>query len=92
MKILIYGSRGWIGKQVTNYLDTKKLEELYPNVRNIKDAVRDCLIKYKTTYIPKNNVIFGHYLSYKNLNYQDFIKRLYKKASILNSERFINKI
>jgi len=41
-----------------NYLDTKKLEELYPNVRNIKDAVRDCLIKYKTTYIPKNNVIF----------------------------------
>ena len=35
---------------------------------------------------------YYHYLSYKNLNYQDFIKRLYKKASILNSERFINKI
>ena len=41
-----------------NYLDTKKLEELYPNVRNIKDAVHDCLIQYKNTYIPKNNIIF----------------------------------
>ena len=33
-----------------NYLDTTKLEKLYPDVRNIKDAVRECLIQYKDTY------------------------------------------
>jgi dTDP-4-dehydrorhamnose reductase len=32
-----------------NYLNTDKLEELYPNVKNIKDAVRDCLYKYKNS-------------------------------------------
>ena len=30
-----------------NYLDTSRLKSLYPNIRNIKDAVRDCLYSYK---------------------------------------------
>jgi dTDP-glucose 4,6-dehydratase len=30
-----------------NFLDTTKLHSLFPEVRNIKDAVRDCLISYK---------------------------------------------
>jgi 3,5-epimerase/4-reductase len=30
-----------------NYLDTKKLESLYPNIMNIKDSVRKCLEEYK---------------------------------------------
>lgn len=30
-----------------NFLDTTKLANLFPEVRNIKDAVRDCLISYK---------------------------------------------
>ncbi len=30
-----------------NYLDTSKLEKLYPNVKNIKDSVRDVLYKLK---------------------------------------------
>jgi nucleoside-diphosphate-sugar epimerase len=30
-----------------NYLDTSKLEQLYPNVQNIKESVRKCLIEYK---------------------------------------------
>ena len=30
-----------------NFLDTTKLETLFPEVRNIKDAVKDCLIQYK---------------------------------------------
>jgi dTDP-glucose 4,6-dehydratase len=30
-----------------NYLDTTKLESLYPNISNIKDAVKKCLIDYK---------------------------------------------
>lgn len=32
-----------------NYLSTQQLETLFPNVQNIKDAVRDCLYKYKDT-------------------------------------------
>jgi len=32
-----------------NFLDTNALEQLYPNVRNIKDAVKDCLIQYRDT-------------------------------------------
>jgi dTDP-glucose 4,6-dehydratase len=39
-----------------NYLDTTKLENLYPMVKNIKDSVRDCLINYKK-YIQKNKEI-----------------------------------
>ena len=30
-----------------NYLDTTKLESLFPEVDNIHDAVRKCLLRYK---------------------------------------------
>jgi len=30
-----------------NYLNTGKLEKLYPEIKNIKDSVRECLIEYK---------------------------------------------
>ena len=33
-------------KRSNNYLDTSRLEQLYPNVLNIKDAVKKCLIEY----------------------------------------------
>ena len=33
-------------KRSNNFLDTTKLESLYPNVNNIKDAVKNCLEKY----------------------------------------------
>jgi dTDP-glucose 4,6-dehydratase len=36
-----------------NYLDTTKLENIFPNVKNIKEAVKDCLYKYKE-YLDKN--------------------------------------
>jgi dTDP-glucose 4,6-dehydratase len=39
-----------------NFLDTSKLEKLYPDVTHIKDAVKDCLIQYKKTYVPKNKI------------------------------------
>jgi dTDP-glucose 4,6-dehydratase len=31
-----------------NYLNTTKLQLLYPNIKNIKDSVKECLIKYKS--------------------------------------------
>ena len=36
-----------------NFLDTTKLETLFPGVKNIKDSVRDMLIKYRNSYVPK---------------------------------------
>ena len=30
-----------------NYMDTNKLIDMYPNIKNIKDSVRKCLYKYK---------------------------------------------
>lgn len=36
-----------------NYLDTSVLESMFPNVRNIKEAVRDCLYSYKE-YLKEN--------------------------------------
>ena len=38
-----------------NFLDTSKLENLFPEVKNIKDSVRDMLVEYKNSYIPKIN-------------------------------------
>jgi 3,5-epimerase/4-reductase len=32
-----------------NYLDTARLEALFPKIDNIKTAVRKCLIQYKET-------------------------------------------
>ena len=30
-----------------NFLDTSKLESLFPEIKNIKDSVRDCLLEYR---------------------------------------------
>ena len=43
-----------------NYLDTHKLESLFPDVLPIKDAVKQCLIKYKET-LPKKEIIHKNY-------------------------------
>ena len=36
-----------------NYLDTNKLENLFPNVKNIKDSVREMLQQYKNYEFPR---------------------------------------
>jgi dTDP-4-dehydrorhamnose reductase len=36
-----------LSKRSNNFLDTTKLESLYPSVKNIKDSIRDILIKMK---------------------------------------------
>ena len=40
-----------------NYLDTSRLESLYPNVSNIKDGVKKCLIKYKKYFNENVNLL-----------------------------------
>ena len=33
-------------KRSNNFLETSRLQYLYPDVKNIKESVRDCLSKY----------------------------------------------
>lgn len=57
-----------------NYLDTTRLKELYPQIKNIKDSIRECLLKYKTTYIRKKNI--NLVISDLDINYVKNIKNL----------------
>jgi dTDP-glucose 4,6-dehydratase len=40
-----------------NFLDTSKLQSLYPQVKNIKDSVRDMLVQYTSSYTKKQTVL-----------------------------------
>lgn len=44
-----------ISERSNNFLDTTRLEMLYPDIQNIKISMRDCLIKYKENYL--NNAL-----------------------------------
>jgi hypothetical protein len=48
-----------------NYLDTRKLEALFPGIDNIKVAVRKCLIQYKET-IDYNENMKQMYINMQN--------------------------
>lgn len=39
-----------------NHLDTTRLTTLFPNIKHIKDSVRECLMKYK---VPNNLLVTG---------------------------------
>ena len=40
-----------------NYLDTTKLESLYPKIKHIRNSIRDCLIEYKKTLKEEVNLL-----------------------------------
>lgn len=42
-------------KRSNNFLETTKLQSLFPTIKNIKESVRDCLIEYK--HLPENKNI-----------------------------------
>jgi dTDP-glucose 4,6-dehydratase len=46
-------------KRSNNYLDTTKLESIFPNVRSIQDAVQDCMISYNNqgSHEPKKIIL-----------------------------------
>ena len=46
-------------KRSNNFLETTKLQTLFPNIKNIKDSVRDCLIEYKNFPENKNILVTG---------------------------------
>jgi dTDP-glucose 4,6-dehydratase len=40
-----------------NYLDTSKLESLYPKIKNIRTSIRECLIQYRATLKEEINLL-----------------------------------
>lgn len=88
-----------------NHLDTTKLENLFPNLKNIKDSVRDLLKKYNRLFEDKNDNIllvtggagfigsnFINYIFYKYRNIKIInIDSLYYCANVNNvSEKIRN--
>jgi dTDP-glucose 4,6-dehydratase len=73
-----------------NFLDTNKLKSLFPEVRNIKDAVRDCLVEYKTNLknqpISYNLLVTGGcgFIGSNFINYY-FFKNKYNKIVNLDA-------
>lgn len=45
------------GDRSNNYLDTTKLENMYPQVKNIKESVREMLQEYKNSYHKYTNLL-----------------------------------
>jgi dTDP-glucose 4,6-dehydratase len=44
-------------KRSNNYLETKKLQELFPDIISIKEGIRKCLHEYKKTYKPSKKKV-----------------------------------
>jgi dTDP-glucose 4,6-dehydratase len=78
-----------LSKRSNNYLDTSLLEKMYPNIKNIKTAVKECLEKYK-----KSSLIFSNNSTVNLLitggcgfigsNFINYIFYKYDKINIIN--------
>ena len=40
-----------------NFLDTRLVESLYPEIKHIRESVRECLIQYKATFVEDVNLL-----------------------------------
>ena len=81
-------------KRSNNFLDTKLLEELYPNIKNIKDSIRECLksypkveIKKKSSYFPNSNttnLLVTGGCGFIGSNFVNYIYDTYSNINIFN--------
>ena len=79
-------------KRSNNYLDTTVLEKLYPNVSNISDAVRKCLIEYKLVKEsqkifpnqPNTNILITGGCGFIGSNFINHMYDTYDKINIFN--------
>ena len=59
-----------------NYLDTTKLESLFPEVLNIKESIRNILLQYKDTLpkkVPKQNILITGGCGFIGSNFINYI-------------------
>ena len=81
-------------KRSNNFLDTNVLEKLYPNIKNIKESIRECLESYpkvqkkKTiSYFPNSNttnLLVTGGCGFIGSNFINYIFDTYSKINIFN--------
>lgn len=86
-----------------NFLETEKLTQLYPEIKNIKDSVRDCLLQYKAHVNNDFNLLvtggcgfigsnfINYYFPKNNFNRLINLDAMYYCASENNVEDIIRK-
>ena len=84
-----------------NFLDTTKLEEMFPGVKNIKASVRECLMEYSQTFVKEVNLLvtggcgfigsnfINHYFPKQKMNTLTNIDAMYYCASETNVDELI---
>ncbi len=65
-----------------NFLDTTKLTSLYPNIKNIKESVKDMLKLYKKTYKSKINLLVTGGCGFIGSNFINFFADDYNIINI----------
>ena len=66
-----------------NYLDTSKLEALFPGINNIKVAVRKCLIAYKNKENNKANNDYNETMKRMYINMQEKMQEKQEEIPII---------
>lgn len=69
-------------KRSNNRLNTNKLESMFPDVKNIKDAVRSCLYKYRTTSY--TNILVTGGCGFIGSHFINYIFDKYSDINIIN--------
>lgn len=67
-----------------NYLDTTKLETLYPKIKNIRTSVRECLIQYKTKLKEEINLLVTGGCGFIGSNFINFYFPKQKINKLIN--------
>lgn len=80
-----------------NYLDTMRLETLFPDIKHIKTSVRECLLQYKETYKPiikkyhyiKNikNILVTGGCGFIGSNFINYFMKQYPTIHIVNIDK-----
>ena len=69
-------------KRSNNRLNTNKLESMFPDVKNIKDAVKSCLYKYRTTSY--TNILVTGGCGFIGSHFINYIFDKYSDINIIN--------
>jgi dTDP-glucose 4,6-dehydratase len=67
-----------------NYMDTHKFEELYPQVSNIKDSVKKCLVEYKNGHDKEVNLLITGGCGFIGSNFINYYFDKNKVNKIIN--------
>ena len=69
-----------------NFLDTSKISEMYPSIKNIKESVYECLMKYKHTIKKKNvtNILVTGGCGFIGSNFINHMLNKYDNIVIVN--------